>query len=475
MKKVRDITTDAKKRLAIPYERVFRIPLKTVIQYIVTAGVVLSFFTGFVQAPQLALVRAQQAILSSQEREELENQLKEYEHQIEETQRTIDNYRKRGNSLKGEISGLNAKIQKLNLQIKSVTLNLSKLNQDINETQKQINRTENKIDQHRDALSQNLQALYESSNESILTILLSNSEFSDFFGKLNDIELVQENVRLSLQNITKLRQELLDQKEELSLEKQDAESLKAIQNSQKKGIESTQGEKNNLLKATQGKETEYQKLLKQKQAEASKIRTRLFELLGGGSLTFGKALEYARMAERATGVRAAFILGILDRESRFGANTGKCVYNAINKTSGKTNMNPKEISVFEDITSRLGIDPMSLFALISCPNADGTYGGAMGPAQFIPSTWKGYEGKISQLTGRNPPNPWNNSDAFVASALYVKNFGADTQRTADEQKSAAIYYCGTNWKRYACTYYAGKVMENAAKFQRDIELLDSTN
>jgi septal ring factor EnvC (AmiA/AmiB activator) len=101
-------------------------------------------------------------------------------------------------------------------------------------TQSQINRTENKIDQHRDAIGESLQTIYESSNENLLTILLSNSEFSDFFGKLNDLQLVQENLRVSLQNITKLRQELLDQKEELSLEKQDAENLRAIQDSQKK-------------------------------------------------------------------------------------------------------------------------------------------------------------------------------------------------------------------------------------------------
>jgi peptidoglycan hydrolase CwlO-like protein len=389
------------------YTGFLRIPVKKIAQYAITAGVVISFFTGFVQAPQLSLVNAQEgAALKQQEREELEKQLKEYEQQIEETQRTIDEYRKKGNSLKGEISSLNAQIQKLNLQIKTVNLNLSKLNQDISETQSQINRTENKIDQHRDAIGESLQTIYESSNENLLTILLSNSEFSDFFGKLNDLQLVQENLRVSLQNITKLRQELLDQKEELSLEKQDAENLRAIQDSQKKGIQSTQSQKNSLLKVTQGKESEYQKLLAQKQAEASKIRTRLFELLGGGSLSFEQALNYARIAERATGVRAAFILGILDRESRFGANTGKCIYNAINASSGKTNMNPKEIPVFEEITRELGIDPTSQFAKISCPNADGTYGGAMGPAQFIPSTWKAYKSRIASLTGHNPPNPW---------------------------------------------------------------------
>ncbi len=475
MRKVRDIVSDERGRVNVAYSPVFRIPLKTIIKYTITGAVIASFLTGFVQAPQILHVRAQEdqtAEERARERAELENQLKEYEHQIDETQRTIDQYRKQGNTLKSEISGLNAKIDKLNLQIKTVNLNLSRLNQDINDTQREINRTENKIDSHKEAISESLQAIYETDKESILTILLAHKELSDFFGKLNDLELVQSNLRVSLENITKLRQELLSQKEELSLEKQDAEDLKAIQQSQKQGVQSTQSEKNRLLTVTKGKESEYQKILAQKQQEAAKIRTRLFELLGGGSLTFEKALDYARLAERATGVRAAFILGVLDRESKLGANTGRCVYNSLS-SSGRTNMSPKEIPIFEAITSALGIDPTSAFAKISCPNADGTYGGAMGPAQFIPSTWKRFESAIAATTGSNPPNPWNNADAFVAAGLYLKQYGAASKNSADEKKAAAIYYCGSNWQRYACTYYAGKVLDNAAKFQKDIELLES--
>lgn len=475
-KKVADIVKNKQRRVNISYSPVFRVPVKTIAQYTIIAVIVIVFFTGFAQAPQFSFVRAQEDQKTQEQRQAeraaLEAELKEYEAQIDSTQRTIDEYRKKGNSLKGEIGTLNAKIEKLNLQIKTINLNLTKLNEDINNTQKQINTTENKIDQHRGALAESIRTIAETDNQNLMTILLAHQEFSDFFGRLNDLALVQDNLRVSLQNITKLRQDLLDQKQELSLEKGDIESLKMIQQSQKIGIQSTQSEKNKLLSVTKGKESEYQKLLASKQAEAAKIRVRLFQLLGGGQLTFEKAYEYAKMAERATGVRAAFILGILDRESKLGANTGKCVYNAINSKSGKTNMSPKEIPVFEGLLSRLHIDPLSAFAKISCPNADGTYGGAMGPAQFMPSTWKSFETKIAGITGNNPPSPWNNADAFVASGLYLKNVGGDTKNTADEKRAAAMYYCGGNWKMYSCSYYAGKVIENANKFQRDIDILE---
>ncbi|MBI5732338.1 lytic murein transglycosylase [Candidatus Jorgensenbacteria bacterium] len=402
-----------------------------------------------------------------QQRTELENQLTDLENQIAEHQRTIETYQKQGKTLKNDISSLNTKIDKLNLQIKAVNLTLSKVNREINNAQRQINRTENRIDDHKNALSKNLRNLYEADSKSIFEVLIANNRLSDFFNNLSNITLVQQNIRVALTDIVKLRQELLQQKEELALEKEDAENLRAIQQTQKKSVESTQKEKSDVLKATKGKESEYQKLLKKTQETAAQIRSRIFELLGGGELTFEKAYDYARLAEGATGVRAAMVLAVLHRESLLGKNTGRCSYQKA--------MNPKDIPTFLEILNKLNIDPESTVAKVSCPNADGRYGGAMGPAQFIPSTWKIFEASILQVTGSNPPNPWNNSDAFAATALYLKKYGADSKSTTAEKKAAAIYYCGSNWQRYACSYYAGKVVETAGKFQKDIDVLNSTN
>ena len=44
------------------------------------------------------------------------------------------------------------------------------------------------------------------------------------------------------------------------------------------------------------------------------------------------------------------------------------------------------------------------------------WGGAMGPAQFIPSTWVLYEDKIKAITGKTA-DPWNIRDAFLASGI----------------------------------------------------------
>ncbi len=416
-----------------------------------------------------------------QEREELEKQLSGLEKEIEAHQKTINEYQKQGKTLNNEISSLNAKINKLNLQIKAINLNLTKINRDINETQKQINRTENKIDKNREVLSKTIRNIYEADNLSMVTILLANNKLSDFFGNLNNIVLVQESLRTTLGETVKLRQDLLTQKEELSLEKEDTENLKTIQQSQKKMTESVQNQKAQLLKTTKGKESEYQKLLQKTRASAAEIRTRLFQLLGGGELTFEKAYEYARLAENATGVRAALTLSILNRESLLGKNVGRCSY--------ETAMHPtRDVPYFLDLLSRLGLDPKSTVAQVSCPNQHGSYGGAMGPAQFIPSTWKLYENSISQVTGSKPPSPWNNSDAFAATAIYMKdllesascrdyansNQNTTSYQTLLERCAAAKYYSGSRWYTYRF-WYGDPVVTQANEYEKDIQVIKNGN
>lgn len=437
------------------------------------------FIFSFYSAGGTAYAQSTPSSLSAQEqRAALEAQLEELRKQELEYEKTVQDYQKQGSTLKGEIGTLNTKISQLKLQIKTVTLNLEKLNQEITATQQNINRTENKIDSNLAAIEKTLRTLDEADKENLLTILMANYKLSDFFGNITDIILVQQNVKITLDEIIKLRGQLLEQKEELSNERDQVENMRLIQLSQQKKVETTQKEKTKILTVTKGKESEYQKLLKRTQETAAQIRSRIFELLGGGELTFEKAYDYAKLAESATGVRAALILAILDRESLLGKNVGRCNY--------KTAMHPtRDIPYFLDLLGRLGIDPNSTAASVSCPiSAHGSYGGAMGPAQFIPSTWKLYEDKVARVTGNNPPSPWNNSDAFAATGIYIRDlmdssscqqYGEANKNTLPKQLlvercAAAKYYSGGNWYTYRF-WYGEPVVTRANKFEKDIQIL----
>jgi len=481
-KKFFDVARKKPERLNIDYSTSIRLPFKTFLKVFFVLSTIILFMSR-VEAPHLGLTLAaedSESVATVEERAELERELKEIEQQILEHQATVEEYRKQGNTLTNEISALNAKINQLNLKIKAINLNLDQLSADITNTQKEINRTEDNISVHKDALGRAIRELNEADAQTTIEVLLGNESFSDFFGSIQNITLVQSNLRTSLTEVVRLRELLLEQKTELALERDDIENLKIIQESQKRNVASTQSDKNQLLKATKGKESEYQKLVEEKQATAAEIRKRIFRLLGGGELSFDEAYQYAKLAEAATGVRAALTLAILDRESLFGKNVGRCSYT--------TAMHPtRDKPYFLNLLDRLGLDPNSDFVKVSCPISEhGSYGGAMGPAQFIPSTWKIYESKVAAVTGNNPPNPWNNADAFAATAVYIKDllntsscksYASENQhivpyQTLIERCAAAKYYSGGRWYTYRF-WYGDPVVQRANEFEADIKILNS--
>jgi len=453
-------------RLDLKRERTIIIPFKKIFQAVFVCSAAAFFVLSFAMAPTLGNVRAAQN-QNEEQRKALESQLADLLNQIAQDEAKINEYKKQGTTLQSEINKLNTQISKLNLQIKAVNLTLSNLDLEINDTQKQITQTESQIDVNKKNLSQTLQTLYENDQKNLVEILIANPKLSDFVGDMNNIMSVQDNVRLSIQQIAEDRVKLLDQREVLGLQKEDAMALKAYQDAQKNSIAKTQSEKNTLLKVTKGKEAEYQKVLTEKRKTAAQIRQQIFQLLGGGELSFEQAYNLAKIAENATGVRAALVLAVLDRESALGKNVGRCDY--------KTAMHPtRDIPTFLALVNELGLTS-SLEAgnlKVSCANSDGAYGGAMGPAQFIPSTWKLYSDRISDATGNDPASPWNNEDAFMGTALYLKDSGAGAGATlAQEKMAAAKYYAGSRWRNYLSTYGA-RVIAAAEQFQDDIDVLN---
>lgn len=464
------------RQVVICRERVVRLPITPVIKAAAVVASAAMFLFGIAAAPtggQMTLAAA-----NNEERTQLEAQLKELEGQIAEYESTIDKYRAQGASLSSEIKTLEAKVARINLQIQATNLSLTRLNNEIVVTTEKISDTELSITENRRRLGEILQSIYETEETGLIEIMLKNPKLSDFVNDFNNVILVQDGLRVTLQKITDLRNELVDQKETLALEKTDKEALKAYQDSQRQVVKQTASQKDELLKVTKGQESRYKELLNETKKTAAEIRSRIFRLLGGGELTFEAAYQLAKAAADATGIRAAFILSVLDQESALGRNVGSCGY--------QTAMHPtRDIPPFLTITSELGIDPSSV--RVSCPiTAHGAYGGAMGPAQFIPSTWVLYKDAVARITGNRPPNPWSNQDAFVATALYLKdsynssacvNYSRQysnvlPERTLRERCAAAQYYSGGRWFTYRFVY-GDPVVERAERFQEDINVLTS--
>jgi len=463
-----------KTRVDLRNEKIIFIPVKKAVLSVIISFAIITMFLGAAHAP---INKGYLLAASNKETERaaLEAQLKELEQQIAEYENTVAQYQKQGKSLESEIKKINAKIAQLNLQIKAINLTVDRLDKEIGSTKIQITQTEGDIGTQKEYLSAFLQSIYENEDSNAIEIMMSNPKLSDFFLDLNNLLVTQDNVRSTLEKIVQLKNDLIDQKEQLASQLDDTQQLKAYQEAQRQLIKKTETEKSTLLKETKGQESKYKQIVEEKKKTAAQIRSRLYEFLGGGELSFGEAYRFAKIASDATGVRAAIILAVLDKESALGRNVGKCKYN-INpyypaKANNPTSMHPtRDIPVFLNLMKNLNISPDSVF--ISCPiPSDGAYGGGMGPAQFIPSTWQMYKDKIASLTGNNPPSPWNNLDAFTATALYLKDAGAAGGSLYQEKVAAAKYYAGGRWKNYLDSYGA-RVISKAQDFQEDIDVLN---
>ena len=229
---------------------------------------------------------------------------------------------------------------------------------------------------------------------------------------------------------------------------------------QESAIAADQKQQTQLLSISKGNEKAYNSLVAQKAAAAGQIRAALFNLAGGSNpIPFGTALQYAQSASTKTGVPPAFLLAILKQESNLGGNVGKCYLTNANTGAGVyvTNgtvvsnvMKPgRDVPIFLNITKSLGLDPYQ--TVVSCQLGGLGWGGAMGPAQFIPSTWTLLSDRVGTALGiSDTPNPWNPAHAIMAEALFMEDLGANSSSYTAQKNAACKYYSGQ-----ACGYVSG--------------------
>lgn len=411
--------------------------------------------------------------------EECRDLLKELERKITGYEQDITKTQQEKKSLQNQIYLLKQKIEKLDLQIYQSNVMIKDLSLQIDDTEFSIEKTSAKIDSSREQLASVLRTIYEQDQKSLLEVLLSEQDLSGFFNNLAYLENLSAKNRELLLQIKSLKLDLESQRTALGKEKGGLENVVALRILQKEESQNLRGENEYLLKRTEGEEAEYQKYLQETKQEAAKIRARLFELVGVPQApTFGEALEIAKFVSGVTRVRPALLLAVLKQESDLGKNVGQCnCGNAPNcRNSGLTwkdiMKKERDWQPFLQICEELGKDPYS--TPVSCPMfVNGKqlgYGGAMGPAQFIPSTWLIYKTRVEQITGRKPADPWNIRDAFLAAGLYLSDYGAYKGDYNSEWRSAMIYFSGSTNPQYS--FYGDSVMSWAAKFQSDIEAIE---
>lgn len=419
------------------------------------------------------------------EKAQLEKELADLEKEIAEKQKELDGQKGQSVSISRDISILTSQIQKSKLDIKAKNLVIQKLGGEINVKNQKIEALSTKIEKSKESLAQLIRKEQQIDNKSIISLILSQDSISDAYGDIESFTSIKRGIQESVDEIRGVR--VLTESEKKSLEEKknkETDTKYELENAKKK-VELSEAEKKNLLAISKNKEVEYSKILGERKAEAAKIRARLFQLAGGvqgGGIPFGDAVAYAEYASSKTGVRTAFILGILKQETNIGNNVGLCYLNNDNTgesrgmntgTLFKYGMHPtRDVPPFLTIIKTLGLDPYN--TRISCPLSGVVgWGGAMGPSQFIPSTWILFASKIAQQFNIPVANPWNPEHAIMATALLLKDNGASKGGFTAERNAACRYYSGRSCDdpRVKNLFYGNAVMSHATTMEKEIAFI----
>ncbi len=391
-----------------------------------------------------------------------DDKIKQLETLIDEYTQQIQKKENEAQSLANQIAIFELQIKQIQAEIDATNLTIKQLASAISQKEADIVQKEKDINSQNALLARYLRQVARSDSGSLLEFLLKNDKFSDFFNDLNSLNDVQRQIQSTLVTIKGLKDKLTAEKDDLETDKAEQEQLKRLQSRQKTDLENSKKKKQKLLDQTKGQEKIYQELLSKTREDLDKIRNQPYDLAMGFKMTFEEALKNALPAAQLSGVRAAFLMAIVKIESDWGGNVGKGTW--------RIDMHPRDYNAFSQITSALGLNPD--FTPVSKKPYYG-WGGAMGPAQFLPSTWILYDEAVSKLTGHRPPSPWNIEDAFTAAGLKLAEAGADKQTYATENKAAKIYIAGKRWNSsLTARIYANNVMAEAARIQNDINILN---
>jgi len=409
---------------------------------------------------------------------ELRAELQVLEQQQIEVQKGLDIQKAQSATIQRDVNILGDQIYGAELNIQKKNIEIQRLSQTIDLKKNSIEELSAKMERSRVALSTLVRQANEIDKTSLPEIILSRKNLTEFFAELDSYNSIQRQLEELFDQIREIKSETENEAEELSEKQNEELDVKKEIEQEKRTISVKKGEKDNLLGLSKKAEVTYESIIAQKQAEASQIRSTLFQLRDTDGIPFGLALEYANNASRTTGVRPSFILGILKQETNIGKIDGSCVI--VDLKSGQTKsinygtifnngIHPtRDLPLVEGILNKLGRVPLE--TKVSCPQSIG-YGGAIGPSQFIPSTWNIFIPKLTEIFNKYP-DPWNPEHAIMGTALLLRDNGAAGGGYTAERNAACRYYSGAVCQETRGNiFYGNSVMNHSQDMQTQIDFL----
>ncbi len=384
----------------------------------------------------------------------------DYSSQIQEKQQEIDALNKKIADLSSKrsqtaseadkiavtLEQLKADLQRAHAQLAKTQVTISNVKAQSSDTSVKVSDLEKQIDAKKEELDALVRQLYEFEQIPLVQVFFDSQSLSDVLSQRDAYALLQQRAVGLLADMHSKQDDLQQQKSELDKQADDLAQLQQLQDAQAQDLADKKSVQKQFLQQKQKQQAQYESLLADAQAARDEIKKQVFTLQNGSiNISLNTANDMAKFAGKVTGVRPALIIAVLKVESGVGSNLG----------SGSFPANMPLIrnqEAFLRITKKLGIDPYK---------APLSRAGAMGPAQIMPTTWEGMEPRIEQLMNKQPVNPYELADAFVATGIFLADRGAaDPAQEAEalQKYVGGIYWQGQSW-------YSDKVLAVAREYE----------
>ena len=427
--------------------------------------------------------------------EALEVLLAQCNAEIEAEKQRLEQTKQQTASRERDLALSEQNINKSAAYIRARDIEIQKIIARIGKQKEKVVEVETQAEDARQSIARLIRQKNELDDYSVIEAVFSQDTLSGFFANVQDYDTLRARIEADFAAFNQLKEDIIAEQAELAEEESRQRELALQKELEKQQLEKQRAEQKVLRDISKEQENQYQALIAEKEAAKKALRARLFTTASGEKVSFGEAYDIIAPYERALGVDAAFVLAVLFQESgwggQIGGNIGQCYYNQDNPHGGSRNgyqvMSASQQDNFLRLMDDLGINAER--QAVSCPiPTDGAYGGAMGPAQFMPNTWMEVRSQAAGYIGisADDMSPFVNRDAFVASATYLRNhyysssctqYANDyqhirSQKSLREKCAAARYYAGGNWWNFRNTY-GESVQQRAERFRQDIETLEN--
>jgi murein DD-endopeptidase MepM/ murein hydrolase activator NlpD len=237
---------------------------------------VIAFLIGICIIPvlwgNLPVVSAQSEI------ERLQSQIRERNSRLGDIEKEIAQFEAELQKVGAERNTLQRAINQLELERKKVQAEIAATEQRINATDLELSRivleiseAEESIEQNRAAVAATIRELYQQESESLVAVLLSHEQLSDFWTTLDSLEVVRNTMTNRVAELTELRTVLVAKQTEAETRRTALAQLKNQYTDQNSVLINNRAEQSELLAATRSEEEAYQQLLRDKQTARDQI------------------------------------------------------------------------------------------------------------------------------------------------------------------------------------------------------------